>query len=203
LTWGRLGYMINFQKFTLLDILHGMLRGNRKASKRKIKYIMSKHDPRAQYITKFDPRIHFAVLSGVMDFPVVGIFNPKTLDAELKQATESFLQEAIDFNKPKKEIIIPKMFHWYNKDFGKNEFSVLKWISEQLLPSQKKEDLDAFLSKGKFNLRYNKYDFEISDTGTSITDSVEISYSDMSSEETSPTVSENSETSPETKRQNK
>jgi len=181
-----------------------MLRGNRKASKRKIKYIMSKHDPRAQFITKFDPRIHFAVLTGVLDYPAVGMFSPKTLDTELMQATEGFLQEALEVDKTKKEVTVPKLFHWYQKDFGKNEFSVLKWISEQL-HGQKKEDLESLLVKGKFNIIFNNYDFDISDTGTSSTDSGEINVSDLSSsEETSSSLNESSsELSPETRRRNK
>jgi len=169
LAWGSLGYIINGQKFSLHDIKHGILRGNRKASRRKVKYLISKHDPRAQYILGFDARIHFALISGVNACPAIGIYNHKTLDFELNMAMEGFLYESVMVDKNKKEIIIPKLFYYYNKDFGKNDGSMLKWISDHLV-GQKKEDFDVVI-KHKFTLVYNKFEWDLSNASTVDNDS--------------------------------
>eukprot|EP01114_Cavostelium_apophysatum_P010558 TRINITY_DN2442_c1_g1_i1.p1 TRINITY_DN2442_c1_g1~~TRINITY_DN2442_c1_g1_i1.p1 ORF type:complete len:1105 (+),score=306.42 TRINITY_DN2442_c1_g1_i1:300-3317(+) len=155
LSWGSLGYIVNGLKYSLHDIKHGILRGNRKAPRRKVKgQLMSKHDPRAQYIlTEFDPRIHFALVSGIAAHPAIGAYSGKDLDAELEMATQGFLQEFVEVEKSKKEITLPKLFYFFNKDFGKTDVSVLRWISDHLPPGEKRDDLEA-VAKQKFKLTY-------------------------------------------------
>jgi len=130
--WGRIGYTINGQNYSLHDIEHGMLRGNRRAHKRKIKSVVTKHDPRAPYIVKFDPRIHFALLSGVRSCPPIMFFSPKTIDMELSLATEGFLQAEVGVDNLNKQIILPKVFYYYKQDFGKTDSEMLQWITDHM-----------------------------------------------------------------------
>lgn len=60
----------------------------------------------------------------------------------------------------KNTVIIPKIFFYYAKDFGKNESAILKWISSHIKDVKKKEDLD-YLSSHKFNIKYVDYDWEL------------------------------------------
>eukprot|EP01119_Soliformovum_irregulare_P013308 TRINITY_DN3526_c0_g1_i1.p1 TRINITY_DN3526_c0_g1~~TRINITY_DN3526_c0_g1_i1.p1 ORF type:complete len:1045 (-),score=343.24 TRINITY_DN3526_c0_g1_i1:27-3161(-) len=157
-SWGRLGYVINDQKFTILDIYHGMLRGNKKASRRKIKQVMSKHDPKIAFMTKPDPRIHFALISGSRSFPAVAVYRAKTLDKDLNTVTEAYLDEEVEMEKVKKTVIIPKLFYYYNKDFGKNDSALVKWIIENI-PKHKKEEFEH-LAKHRMTVKFSSYDWD-------------------------------------------
>jgi len=153
-SWGKTGYIINGQKYSLHDIEHGILRGNRKASKRKIKVLLSKHDPRAKFITSFDPKIYFALVRGSKSNPVIPIFHPLSLDLELQMCSEGMLEDEIEIDKSKNIVTVPKIFYYYGKDFGKNESSIVKWISESMTSTcKKKEELESLLSH-KISLKY-------------------------------------------------
>jgi len=166
LSWGRFGYVINGQKYTIHDIKYCILRGNKKSSHRKVKCVITSQDPRHQFIVKFDPRIHFALLSNVKACPLVGTFSSKTLDQQLKLATEGYLQEQIILDKLKREIILPRIFYYYGKDFGKNDSSILKWIAI-FFTQQMKEDLVALL-KHRHTIKFSKADCDICDASVVI-----------------------------------
>jgi hypothetical protein len=190
LIWGKLGYVINGQKFCLHDILNGMLRGNQKAPKRKLKSAISTHDPRAQFVTKFDPRIHFALFSSAKASAAVGAFG-RNLEFELQTATEGFLAEEVIADAARKELLLPKVFYYYGRDFGKNEAAVLKWIAE-FLPIPRREELEA-MTKQKISLRYNRHDWDLNNlvSGESIgpsEDSEEEYISSLSEADNSPST---------------
>jgi hypothetical protein len=90
--------------------------------------LLSKHDPRAAFILKADPRVHFALISGAGSGPLVNVFSPKTLEEDLTTVTQGFLQDEIEIDRTTKEITLPKMFYHYPKDFGKNDTAMLNWI---------------------------------------------------------------------------
>ena len=160
LTWGKYGYIIGGQKYSLLDIEHGILRGNRKLSKRKIKVIISKADPRIKSVFNFDPRIHFVLNRfGTFSSTSIPILNPSQLDSQLQSITESVLCEEISIDRQKNIVIVPKFFAYYLKDFGKNESGLLKWISIYL-KDKKKEDLE-FIINHKYTLKYQEYDWDL------------------------------------------
>jgi len=157
--WGLLGYLINGYHFSLHDIQHGILRGNRKASRRKIKSTVSTHDPRIQFIPKFDQRVHFAMISGVRAFPAVGVWSSKTIEKDLQTAMTGFLREEVTYDKPKKTVFLPKIFYYYNKDFGKNDTDTIKWIISNLADPMK-EELQQMI-KHKLTIKFNKFDWDI------------------------------------------
>ncbi len=146
-SWGsKYGYVINGEKFSLLEIEHAILRGNQKCTKRKIKApIISKHDPRFKYVLKPDPRVHFALLRISSSHPVVTIFSGKGGETELKQAVAISLSSEVKVDK--NEVIVPKVFAIYKEDFGgKEPFESLKWISEHLPHGQRREVCGISLS---------------------------------------------------------
>jgi len=162
--WGRFGYIINDYRFSLVDIQHGILRENRKVAKQKLN-MFSKHDPRANFMTKFDPRIHFALVSSVKAFPAIVVFSRKSVDSELKLVTEGYLEDQITVDKSSKELLLPRVFQYYGKDFGKNENGLIKWIAENLSPGTKKEDLENMIqNKVSIKIKFSKQDLELSST---------------------------------------
>jgi len=166
LNWGRLGYLINDYRFTLHDIEHGIIRSNQKAPRRKIKQVLiSKHDPRVQFIPKFDPRVHFAMVCGVRAFPGIGVWSSKTLEKDLQAATIGFLTEEVTLDKAKKMVYVPKIFYYYNKDFGKNDTETLKWVVSNMADVPLKEELQQML-KGKLTIKFTKYDWDINNASS-------------------------------------
>eukprot|EP01116_Phalansterium_solitarium_P004885 TRINITY_DN1608_c1_g2_i1.p1 TRINITY_DN1608_c1_g2~~TRINITY_DN1608_c1_g2_i1.p1 ORF type:complete len:1045 (+),score=376.85 TRINITY_DN1608_c1_g2_i1:171-3305(+) len=157
--WGRLSYRINSHTFSLTDLEHGILRGNKKAPQRKIKSVISKHDPRARYILQPDARIHFALLSGTLSHAPLAIFEPAHIDDALNLAAEAFLQEEVALDKENKKVLLPRIFHYYNRDFGKNDAAMLKWVCERLT-GQKRDDLELIL-RGSVSITFNRYDWDI------------------------------------------
>jgi len=161
-----LGYIINDQHYTLSDIEHGILRGNRKATRKKVKQMLiSKHDPRVQFIPKFDPRVHFVMISGVRAFPGIGVLSSKTIEKDLQSATVGFLTEEVTFDKTRKTVIIPKIFYYFNKDFGKNDTETLKWVFANLSDGLVKEELQQLI-KHKMTIKFNKYDWDINNASS-------------------------------------
>ena len=78
-------YMIGGHQYSLQDIEHGILRGNRKGPG-QFKKPFNKGDPRAEAaVHEVDPRIHFALVCGAKSCPPI-----KTYSAEVS-ANLSFL----------------------------------------------------------------------------------------------------------------
>eukprot|EP00027_Filamoeba_sp_ATCC50430_P018390 CAMPEP_0168576394 /NCGR_PEP_ID=MMETSP0413-20121227/20215_1 /TAXON_ID=136452 /ORGANISM="Filamoeba nolandi, Strain NC-AS-23-1" /LENGTH=866 /DNA_ID=CAMNT_0008610049 /DNA_START=313 /DNA_END=2913 /DNA_ORIENTATION=- len=162
LTWGRLGYIIDNNKFSLHEILHCILRGNRKAPKRKGIKLFSKHDPRLVYsLQALDPRIHFALINGHRSSTPIAVFSSETIEADLKFVTENFLDAEVEVDKINKELILPRVIDIYFSDFGKSDAVVVKWMQENAGPNVK-EDLNiVFSHKLNMKIKYSVYDWDL------------------------------------------
>lgn len=140
-------YNIGGENFTLDDIKHGMLRGN----KRKPGYlqrVLSSTDPKinrvpnvshffadlAQYIMN-DPRILFVCL----DYPDF-VENVSAITgngkSDLNESLDSFVSDIINakvqINVMNREINMPKVFQVYASEFGKDNTGVLEFIYRYL-----------------------------------------------------------------------
>jgi len=67
------------------------------------------------------------------------------IETELEQACRDYLMAAVGVNK-KKSIMIPKILHWYARDFSHDAESLIEWIAGKL-PLEKRAALDECTKK--------------------------------------------------------
>lgn len=133
-------------QFSLDDIEHGILRRYR--YKFSLGYFPN---PFADSLIKklavdlMDYRIHFALNCGAESCPPIAFYSSNKIEAQLENATLSFLESETQIDEIKKEIHISKLFKWYHGDFGGNR-GIRKILGQKL-------NLDT---KG-FKLKYNNY----------------------------------------------
>ncbi len=85
----RIAYVIGGCRYSLDDIEHGILRGN------KAHFLIpgprfARDDPRRQHaMRQVDPRIHFALVCGASSCPPIAVYQPDKLDALLDLAAKT------------------------------------------------------------------------------------------------------------------
>ncbi|NJK43928.1 MAG: DUF547 domain-containing protein [Pleurocapsa sp. SU_196_0] len=111
--YSRFAYLVSGLEFSLNDIEHGVLRGNRKALFSKPPF--APHDPRAKFVLPLDARVHFALNCGAMSCPPIRHYTAAALEAQLTLATQSYLQSArVQGN----TVWLPRLLSYYPQDFG-------------------------------------------------------------------------------------
>src|SRR3990167_7258772 len=85
-------YLINKQKYTLSDLYHAFFLS--KKSNLKFK---KKEDPKFKLFSslKFDPRVHFALITHSIYSHQIRVFHHKFLDDQLHWATQSYCQDHV------------------------------------------------------------------------------------------------------------
>ncbi|XP_068223070.1 uncharacterized protein [Palaemon carinicauda] len=132
--WATHGYTIGGFIFTLDDIEHGVLRGNRPHPSTE-KPVLGQSDIRTTFsIKQVDPRIHFALNCGAKSCPVVRVYNSSNLEAALETATESYLRQEVLADENERSLRIPKIMQWYMSDFAETQTGMLRWIEPYVGP---------------------------------------------------------------------
>ena len=89
----RMVYEIGGYRFSLNDIEHGILRGNRRPPYRLLRPF-GKEDQRLEFtIIPMDPRIHFALVCGARSCPPIGFYEARQIDFQLQLAADEFHQQ--------------------------------------------------------------------------------------------------------------
>jgi hypothetical protein len=89
--FNRVTYEIGGFRFSLNEMEHGILRGNRRHPYGLLKPFLRK-DPRMKFtITPLDPRIHFALVCGARSCPPIAFYEAERIDSQLQLAAESFI----------------------------------------------------------------------------------------------------------------
>jgi hypothetical protein len=121
---------------TLNEIEHGILRGNRAIL---FSAPFAVNDPRKSLILPLEPRIHFALNCGAISCPPIRSYQASKLDSQFELATRSYLQSVRLENGV---VILPKLLHWYAKDFGSPLEFVRKYHPD--LPAIARVKFDAY-----------------------------------------------------------
>ena len=152
-------YNVGGYVFSLDDIEHGILRGNKK------KHFFSRKpfsdgDPRKRFtLAKADPRIHFALVCGSNSCPPIDVYEEGQIDEQLDLASEAFINsDEVTIEKDKKALRVSKIFQWYKDDFGGKEALLAFLIKYRYDPEEK-----DWLKKTAAELRivYNEYDWSL------------------------------------------
>lgn len=84
--------------FSLDDIEHGILRGNRKHPVGLLGTQFSSSDPQMELVMKtVDPRIHFALVCGAKSCPPIRVYTLSNLEVGLNAAAKGFCNDESNF----------------------------------------------------------------------------------------------------------
>jgi hypothetical protein len=111
--FSRFAYRVSGHDFSLNDIEHGVLRGNRAATLSKPPF--SPSNPRAKFVLPLDPRVHFALNCGAVSCPPIRAYVADQLELQLELATRSYLQTA---RLEGGVVWLPRLLSYYAQDFG-------------------------------------------------------------------------------------
>jgi hypothetical protein len=153
------GYLVGRHFYSLNDIEHGILRGNKK-NYGSLSPQLSRGDPRLDFVIRHvDPRIHFALTCGARSCPPIRVFSAENLEKGLQQAALNFCQNNIEIDLSKRKITLSRIFQWYLSDFGSTQKDVLLYIEQFLTPEQQRQ-LREVMSKN-YTVAYDTYDWSL------------------------------------------
>lgn len=146
-------YNIGGMNFNLKELKHGVLRGNQKPPYSYTR-VFSKNDPRCLLPNFNDPRILFVCSDPPSSIKPLTNLNGRSEDL-LRQKTEEYCNQEVCLNAATEELILPKVFNTYARDFGSTQEDVLRWIWQYFtvskVPIQNVLDL---LKNQQLNIHY-------------------------------------------------
>jgi Protein of unknown function, DUF547 len=111
--FGSFAYCVSGLNFSLNDIEHGVLRGNRAALLNRAPF--TSDDPRARMVLPLDARIHFALNCGALSCPPIRAYDAVRLEGQLELAAQSYLSSARVIGHT---VWLPRLLEYYRADFG-------------------------------------------------------------------------------------
>lgn len=165
--WKKTSYNVAGHNYSLDDIEHGILRGN-KPHPSSMNPQFKPGDPREKFVCTLDPRIHFALVCGAVSCPAINVYSAANIDKALDDATKNFCRQEVSMFTEVDEIWLSKIFQWYLDDFGKTDLDIIKWTIPYLELSiqQRAWTLLAKLqSYGTVDVKYNEYDWRLNRKG--------------------------------------
>ena len=128
--YASVSYNINGLVFSLNDIEHGILRGNKPSPVPLSSEPFTTSDTQKLALClELDPRIHFALNCGAKGCPPIGVYSAESLDNQLSRATRGYLSET-SVDTDKNIIRISMLFKWYRSDFGDSDEEIISWIEQ-------------------------------------------------------------------------
>jgi len=156
----RVAYEIGGYRFSLNDMEHGILRGNRRPPYRLLRPF-GKKDPRGKFtILPIDPRIHFALVCGARSCPPIGFYEQDQIDYQLQLAAMSFINSPqVRILPEKNTLLISMIFKWYKTDFGGDDRAMVDTILNFLDEGEKKNFLGK--NRNRVRVKYQPYDWNL------------------------------------------
>eukprot|EP00898_Chlorokybus_atmophyticus_P008347 jgi/Chlat1/8513/Chrsp80S07898 len=184
-------YNVGGRTYALNEVQHGILRGNQKPHG-AYRRVFQPHDSRladagarcgivayialrslSQRVTDtlmcavvvWDPRIHFALVSGTRSCPALRVYEPDHLETMLDVATSEYCTRhvqvsAVPDQSGKHVVQLPAIFEWYHEDFATTDALLLIWIAERL-PSERKSELRSLVERDKVTINYIPHDWSL------------------------------------------
>lgn len=154
-------YVIGGSPYSLMTIVNGVLRNNRRAPYSFTKAFGSSDKRLELAFPQVNPLIHFGLCNGSKSSPPVRFFTPQGIESELRFAAREFLQrDGIQIDLAKRTVRLTRIFKWFSVDFGQ-EKEILKWITGFL--DATKAGLLSHLSSdgGAVHIVYQDYDWSV------------------------------------------
>lgn len=124
----RVAYEVGGYRFSLDDIQHGILRGNRWKHPLALRPFR-RGDPRRRFaMEECDPRIHCALVSGTRSSPPFDVYEAQNVDKQLDEATRRFINATTHVDPQTRTVTTSILFRRYRRDFGQSEMDVLRLL---------------------------------------------------------------------------
>jgi hypothetical protein len=158
----RVAYEIGGYKFSLNDIEHGLLRGNRRPPYHLLKPFR-KGDPRLEFaVLPMDPRIHFALVCGARSCPPIGFYEANQIDFQLQLAATSFVNSLqVQIMPQERTVLISMIFKWYKPDFGGSDEALIDTVLSFLDEGKQKDFLKD--NRDRVRIKYQPYDWNLNE----------------------------------------
>ena len=156
----RITYEIGGFRFSLNEMEHGLLRGNRRHPYRVLRPFRER-DVRLEFaIVPLDPRIHFALVCGARSCPPIGFYEAEQIDFQLGLAAMSFINSPqVKILPEEKTVLISMIFKWYKIDFGGSDRALLDTLLNYLDEGKDKAFLEE--NRNQIRIRYQPYDWNL------------------------------------------
>ena len=156
----RITYEIGGFRFSLNEMEHGLLRGNRRHPYRVLRPFREK-DVRLEFaIVPLDPRIHFALVCGARSCPPIGFYEADQIDFQLGLAAMSFINSPqVKILPEEKTVFISMIFKWYKIDFEGSDRALLDTLLNYLDEGKDKAFLEE--NRNQIRIRYQPYDWNL------------------------------------------
>ena len=160
----RAAYRIGARRFSLHEIEHGVLRGNRAALPR-LPAPFAPNDARlACCLRPPEPRLHFALHCATRSCPPLRVYTAAHVDAELEEATRAFVQGGgVTF--AGETVRLSSIFAFYAEDFGGR--TGLTTVIGPFLEGDERRRLHEALCAGRE--QYDPYDWTLNAAGARVT----------------------------------
>jgi len=145
-------YTVGGVAYSIGDLHHGVLRGNRVAPWDE-EVMFADSDPRRSYHADEaelrDPRMLFTLAMHNKMSPSMFTLRADQLELCLQRAADFFCQEHVSIRNS--TITLPLLLHWYRADLGGSDEAVLRFVRDFLTPGKQKE-LTRLLATGDYEL---------------------------------------------------
>ena len=162
-------WVLGGRVYTLDDVEHGLLRGNRPHPYRLFPQFARRDDPRAADgvpAAEVDCRVHFALNCGAKSCPPVDVYTERGLDAELEAAARAFNESSTAVDVHRGVARVSSLYRWYRRDFGANDVAVATKIMGWLAGERRKA-LEGLLANDAARFRGLEYEpYDWTDDGT-------------------------------------
>ncbi|CAI5468949.1 unnamed protein product [Closterium sp. Yama58-4] len=95
-----------------------------------------------------EPLVTFALSCGCASAPPVRVYHPDIIHEQLKAGAQEYIRANVKLHPGSGKILLPKLLHWYSKDFARNAVGLLQWAAEQMEDGQKQNILQAMGAAG-------------------------------------------------------
>jgi hypothetical protein len=156
----RMTYEMGGFRFSLNDMEHGILRGNRRHPYRFFRPF-GRNDSRLEFvIAPPDPRIHFALVCGARSCPPIGFYEADQIDFQLQLAALSFINSPqVKILPQEGMVLISKIFKWYKTDFGRSHGAMIETLLNFLDEGENKTFLQQ--NRDRIRIKYQPYDWNL------------------------------------------
>lgn len=165
----RVRYLVGGHVFSLDDIEHGILRGNRRGPYRLRRQFSAPWralpfpaaDPRLDFrVGKLDPRLHCALVCGSRSCPPIEAYHRETIDEELDLAAAHFVNSPeVEVRPAEACVVLSRIFSWYRRDFEEACGSLPAFLLRYLLDPKAREYLAA--AADWVRIRFKPYDWSL------------------------------------------
>ena len=151
--------------FSLSELEHCVLRAGMSAPANFLSKMVLPKSRYAFALATNDARINFALNVGSeCNPPCVVVYEPETLDAQLRWAATTFVRANVQACACKGActIALPKVFQWFAKDFGKGSAAECAQAAASFLEGEQRAQLEACLDavpSGGCTIRFLPFDF--------------------------------------------